>query len=95
MVGAEAVDKLQLHALVFGSEALDAKASFLLGAAHCVPRHQALGAGGVVGGVPEEGAPKHLDRTEEGRWELQSTHGKGGEGTQDGVEQDDPTGRGE
>jgi hypothetical protein len=84
-----------MYALLLGDDALDAKPSIPLGTAHRVPHHQTLGAGGVASGVPEESAPEYLDRTEEGVWELQSTHGKGREDIQDGVEQDDPVSRGE
>jgi hypothetical protein len=65
--GVEAMDKLQLEALIFGGEAFDAEATLMLGAAHRVPRHQTLGTRGPVRGVLEEGAMERLDGTEQGR----------------------------
>jgi hypothetical protein len=85
--------KFQLQTFILRSQALEAEPSFLLGATHSLPGHEAFCPRYGASHVPKESMAQGLDRTEQGGREFERSHGEAGDGVQDRIQQDHPATR--
>jgi hypothetical protein len=86
----KSVEQLDLHTLVLGGKASEAKPTVFLGAADVVPGNKAVCPRGPPIKVLEKGTPKGVDRTQESRGQLQGAHCIRRQSIQDGVQKHDP-----
>jgi hypothetical protein len=89
------MEKLDEEARVLGGDAAHAEAALLLRAADLIPGNEKLSTGDFVGCSPQKSATQAVESREHTGRKLESTHGEGGEGVEDGVEQHQPAAGGE